>query len=113
MGADRVIAVNLKGRWASGDGPRHIFDVIGQCFSIAQKVNCEQSRQCADLIIEPDVTGYRYDDFEHSPELVRIGETATREALPEIRKWLQTPEKVQSVTTAGMSDPVLDPAVSK
>ena len=74
MGADRVLAVNLKGRWTSGDGPRHIFDVIGQCFSIAQKMNCEQSRQCADLIIEPDVTGYRYDDFEHSPELVKIGE---------------------------------------
>lgn len=113
MGAERVIAVNLKGRWANGDGPRHIFDVIGQCFSIAQKMNCEQSRHCADLIIEPDVTGYRYDDFEHSAELVKIGEEATREALPEIRKWLQTPEKIQGVEAAGMSNPVLDPAVSK
>jgi len=113
MGADRVIAVNLKGRWASGDGPRHIFDVIGQCFSIAQKMNCEQSRQCADLIIEPDVTGYRYDDFEHSAELVKIGEQATRAALPEIRKWLQMPEKVQAVTAVGVSDPLLDPALSK
>jgi hypothetical protein len=76
-------------------------------------MNCEQSRECADLIIEPDVTGYRYDDFEHSAELVKIGEESTRAALPEIRKWLQTSERVQGVMAPGMSDPVLDPAVSK
>ena len=53
--------------------------MIGQCFAIAQRMNCTQSKQCADLVIEPDVTGYRYDDFEHSADLVRIGEAATRE----------------------------------
>src|SRR6267154_3074115 len=90
MGADRVLAVSLKSSWASADGPRHIFDVIGQCFSIAQDMNCAHSKRCADLVIEPDVTGYRYDDFEHSAELVHLGETATRAALPEIRKWLES-----------------------
>jgi len=92
MGADRVVAVSLKSNWANGEGPRHIFDVIGQCFSIAQEIICQQSKQCADLIIEPDATGYRYDDFEHSAELVRIGEAATRAALPQIRAWLELPK---------------------
>src|ERR1700694_691919 len=37
MGAQRVLAVHLKGTWTNGDsGPRHLFDVIGQCFAIAQ-----------------------------------------------------------------------------
>jgi len=112
MGADRVIAVNLKGSWAQGDGPRHIFDVIGQCFSIAQKFNCEQSRQCADLIIEPDVTGYRYDDFEHSAELVQIGEAAARAAVPEIRKWLWT-EAADGLPERPVADPALQPVISK
>jgi NTE family protein len=90
MGAERVIAVSLKSNWAnSGDGPKHIFDVIGQCFAIAQNMNCAQARGCADLIIEPDVTGYRYDDFEHSSDLVLLGERSARAALPEIRKWLE------------------------
>jgi NTE family protein len=90
MGADRVIAVSLKSNWANGGvGPKHIFDVIGQCFAIAQNMNCVQARECADLVIEPDVTGYRYDDFEHSAELVVLGERTTRAALPEIRKWLE------------------------
>lgn len=89
MGADRVVAVSLKSNWATGAGPRHIFDVIGQCFSIAEEIICAQSKQCADVIIEPDVSAYRYDDFEHSAELVRIGEAATRAALPQIRAWLE------------------------
>ena len=89
MGADRVLAVSLRSRWSEGDGPKHIFDVIGQCFSIAQDMSCTHSKQCADLVIEPDVTGYRYDDFERSSELVALGESVTRAAIPEIRKWLE------------------------
>jgi len=89
MGADRVLAVHLKGKWTNGDGPRHLFDVIGQCFAIAQEMNSSQWRQAADLVIEPDVNGFKYDGFEHSAALVRAGEEVTRAALPEIRKWLQ------------------------
>lgn len=111
MGAERVIAVNLKGSWANGDGPRHILDVIGQCFSIAQKMNCEQSRKCADLIIEPDVTGYRYDDFEHAADLVQIGEAAAREAVPEIRKWLLT--EPAPIAARPLADPALQAVISK
>src|SRR5260370_12479147 len=98
MGADRVIAVSLKSNWAIGGvGPKNIFDVIGQCFAIAQNMNCVQARECADLVIEPDVTGYRYDDFEHSAELVGLGERTTRAALPEIRKWLETAAELTHV----------------
>jgi NTE family protein len=87
MGADKVLAVCLRSRWTSNDGPRHIFDVIGQCFSISQEQNCASARLSADLLIEPDVTGYRYDDFEHSAAMVEIGEQSARAALPELRKW--------------------------
>lgn len=97
MGADRVVAVSLKSNWTDGGGPRHIFDVIGQCFSIAQDISSAQSKQCADVIIEPDVTRYRYDDFEHSAELVRIGEAATRAALPQIRAWRELEKAKQAL----------------
>jgi len=89
MGADKVLAVSLRSCWNNNDGPRHIFDVIGQCFSIAQAQNCASARQFADLLIEPDVTEYRYDDFEHSAAMVAIGEQLARAALPEIRKWFE------------------------
>jgi NTE family protein len=91
MGADRVIAVELKGRWTNGGGPRHIFDVIGQCFAIAQERTACLWRSAADTIVTPDVTGFKYDDFERCRELIAAGETAMREALPEVRKWLAAP----------------------
>jgi NTE family protein len=98
MGADRVIAVHLKGKWTDGEGPRHLFDVIGQCFAIAQEMNSSQWKQAADLLIEPNVNGYKYDAFEHSAALVQAGEMATRAALPEIRKWLQIESQRQRTT---------------
>ncbi len=110
MGADRVLAVSLKSRWTNGEGPRHIFDVIGQCFSIAQDMNCAQARECADLVIEPDVTGFRYDAFEQSPALVALGEEITRKALPEIRKWLE-PATTSVRGKAPLVQPALDPAL--
>lgn len=110
MGAERVIAVNLKSTWNSADGPRHIFDVIGQCFSIAQNMNCAASRNCADLVIEPDVTGFRYDAFEQSSALVKIGEASARAALPEIRKWLDQPA-AQKAPRAAILSPAADLAL--
>lgn len=112
MGADKVLAVSLRSHWKNNDGPRHIFDVIGQCFSIAQDMNCASARQCADLVIEPDVTGYRYDDFEHSAALVSIGEAAAREAVPEIRKWLAVDRRQLPFPSATMG-PALEPISPK
>ncbi len=89
MGAGRVLAVSLKGRWTNAEGPRHVFEVIGQCFAIAQEMNSSQWKQAADLVVEPDVHDFKYDDFEHSSDLVHAGEAAMRAVLPEVRKWLQ------------------------
>jgi NTE family protein len=88
MGADKVLAVHLKGCWTRRTGPRHIFDVIGQCFAIAQDRNTHLWKQAADIVVEPDVKGFEYDDFSRSPDLVRAGEAVMRAALPEVRKWL-------------------------
>jgi NTE family protein len=89
MGADRVLAIHLKGNWARTKGPRHLLDVIGQCFSIAQDMNSSAWRPAADLVVDLDVNGYKYDGFEHAAELVKCGEAAARAALPDIRKLLQ------------------------
>lgn len=112
MGAERVIAVNLKSTWNSAEGPRHIFDVIGQCFAIAQNMNCAASRDCADLVIEPDVTGFRYDAFEQSAALVKIGESSARAALPEIRKWIAQPA-AHKPSRAAILSPATDLASPK
>jgi NTE family protein len=90
MGANRVLAVHLKGTWSNGGAPRHLFDVIGQSFAIAQDAMASVWRSAADLVIEPDVAGFGYDDFKRADELIRVGEVAMRAALPEVRRWLQS-----------------------
>jgi NTE family protein len=91
MGADRVLAVHLKGQWSKTTVPRHFFDVIGQSFAIAQDMMSTVWRSAADLVIEPDVAGFDYDDFKRAGELIRVGELAMRSALPEVRKWMEVP----------------------
>lgn len=96
MGMDRVLAVNLKGTWSTGAAPRHLFDVIGQSFAIAQDAMGCLWREAADIIIEPDVAGYAYDDFKRADDLMRVGELAMRAALPAVRKWIETPADAAS-----------------
>ncbi len=112
MGADRVLAVHLKGTWANGGPPRHLFDVIGQSFAIAQDAMSSLWRQAADLVIEPDVAGFAYDDFKRASDLIAVGETAMRKALPEVRKWLEVPaEKAYTgIERRGMARPAPMPA---
>jgi NTE family protein len=91
MGADRVLAVHLKGQWSKDGAPRHLFDVIGQSFAIAQDHMSHLWRGAADVVVEPDVAGFAYDDFKRAGALIKAGEVAMRSVLPEVRKWLETP----------------------
>jgi len=93
MGAERVLAVHLRGQWSKTSAPRHLFDVIGQSFAIAQDRMSPVWRSAADIVIEPDVAGFDYDDFKRADELMRVGELAMRRALPEVRKWMEVPSE--------------------
>ncbi len=108
MGADRVLAVHLKGQWSKNGAPRHLFDVIGQSFAIAQDQMSHLWRGAADIVVEPDVAGFAYDDFKRAGELVSAGEVAMRQALPEVRKWLETQAEIPSV--AKVRSPAARPA---
>lgn len=109
MGADRVIGLYINANWIKLRAPRHLFDVIGQCFSIAQERMSDGWKRDADLVIEPNVDGFEYDCFDRAKELLKIGEDAMRAQLPTIHKWLEAPqpagEKVR--TLAGAELPVV------
>lgn len=92
-GAERVIAVYLSANWVNLSGPRHFFDIIGQCFSIAQQRMCDLWQPSADLILQPDVRGFSYDAFDHAAELIAAGESAARQALPTLKSWIANAEQ--------------------
>jgi NTE family protein len=91
MGAERVISVHLAAHWLKPRGPRHVFDVIGQCFSIAQDRMCGPWKAASDVVLEPEIGEFGYDDFVRAPELIRAGEAAARIALPVIKSWFASP----------------------
>lgn len=110
MGAERVLAVHLKGTWANGGPPRHLLDVIGQSFAIAQDMMSPVWRSAADLVVEPDVAGFAYDDFKRADDLIRSGEVAMRNALPQVRAWLEVPAREGDLAVENTRPAVARPA---
>src|SRR6202040_3641729 len=86
LGADVVIAVYLEA--GSLELPRTAADVISRSFTIIQRHADLAWRQQADVIIEPDVKPFVWDDFTRTNELVAVGEAAAEAAMPEILKAL-------------------------
>lgn len=109
MGATHVISVHLKGRWDIGGRPRHLFDVIGQCFAIAQDKCSASWKPLSDLVVEPNVDGFEYDDFERTADLLQAGEQVMRAALPQVKSWLQPEKEAPAPTSSVLSSPLQVP----
>jgi NTE family protein len=101
LGAEVIIAVYLEA--GAVEEPRTFTDVLSRSFTIIQRHADLEWRKEADVIIEPDVTPFVWDDFSKTSQLVRAGEEAALKALPAIRAALERktvlakePEKTQS-----------------
>lgn len=92
LGAELVIAVYLEA--GAIEEPRTFTDVLSRSFTIIQKHADLEWRQHADVIIEPDVTSFLWDDFSKTGQLIRAGEEAALAALPKIRAALENKIKV-------------------
>jgi NTE family protein len=92
LGAELVIAVYLEP--GSVEEPRTFTDVLSRSFTIMQKHANLEWRQHADVIIEPDVTNFLWDDFSKTGQLIRAGEEAALAALPKIRAALENKSQV-------------------
>jgi NTE family protein len=86
LGADVIIAVYLEA--GSLELPRTAADVISRSFTIIQRHADIAWRQQADVIIEPDVKPFVWDDFSHTNDLVAVGAAAAEAAIPQIREVL-------------------------
>ena len=87
LGADIIIAVYLEA--GNVEQPRTFTDVLSRAFNILQRHSDLAWRAQADIIIEPDVKPFVWDDFTKTPEMVAAGEAAALAALPQIRAALR------------------------
>lgn len=107
MGADFVIAVHLEPGLLH-QRPRNTIEVISRSFSIMQSTAKMPWPRGADVIIEPEVHDYLWDDFEKTPELIVAGNFATRSAMHLIRAGLARRSSVLrgDALTSGSSEKI-------
>jgi len=89
-GCASVVAGPLATLLALGAGLPTVLLVASACYAVAALLAGTWQKD-ADLIIEPDIACFGYDDFARAADLVRVGEKATREVLPQIKQWLEAP----------------------
>jgi len=87
LGADIVIAVYLEA--STDEEPRTFTDILSRAFNILQRHSDLAWRTQADIIIEPDVKPFVWDDFTKTPDMIAAGEVAALGALPQIRAALR------------------------
>jgi NTE family protein len=97
MGADIVIAVDATTPPLPASEVQSLFSVLSQMVTLAGHENLERARQEADVLLQPDLTGYAAADFYDFPGIVSSGEREvrrladglTRYASPadEFRQW--------------------------
>jgi NTE family protein len=86
LGADIVIAVYLEA--LNTENPRTVADVVSRSFNIIQRHGDIAWRPQADVIIEPDVKSFVWDDFTRTNDMVTAGEAAAEAAIPAIKALL-------------------------
>jgi NTE family protein len=67
----------------------NISDIIVQTLQASEYVISEQNAQQADVLIHPDLVGFKWYQIDRIDELIRRGEEATRKLLPEIKKLIE------------------------
>jgi NTE family protein len=91
MGADVIIAVFLDAEALVK--PTNFTDVIGRSFTIIQRHADLAWRARADVVIEPRVREFEWDDFAKTPQLIEAGAEATLAAMPRVQTALETAMK--------------------
>jgi NTE family protein len=79
MGAEIIIAVEVReSPVRTGVEPRTLVEMFGQVSSVLLEQNTAPRRALADLVISPDMTGFRRTDFFKAPGIIRQGEAQAR-----------------------------------
>jgi NTE family protein len=87
LGAEVVIAVYLEA--GNVEKPRTFTDILSRSFTIIQKHADLEWRQHADVILEPDVTPFVWDDFTKTSQMICAGEESAIKALAAIRAAIE------------------------
>ncbi len=85
LGADFVIGVNVSKDLESSEPIKNSMSIILRSDEIARFYLCEMRRDEMDVLIEPDVGDYYWNDFDKANEIFERGVMATKNLLRHIK----------------------------
>lgn len=94
LGAEVVVAVDVNFEGAKFLGtPQTVLGVLLQSFMIVQRAATASHVERADVVIRPRVGHIRWDEMRRGDELMRLGDEAAEEMMPEIKAALKGDSK--------------------
>ncbi len=93
MGADLVIGIDVGQPLYKKSELDSLARIMEQSVSFLGDFSTKQQRKLCDILILPDIQGLGSSDFELAEIIIRRGETAAREMLPQIKRFAEYLEK--------------------
>ncbi|HED08981.1 MAG TPA: patatin-like phospholipase family protein [Ignavibacteria bacterium] len=97
IGADKVLAVDVTRQLKITGTPKNIFEILYRTEDITSyHLSLERLKE-ADLIIRPQVKNLTWADFNSVQDIIKKGEIATEEMIPEIKKMIFKDPFIQKI----------------
>ena len=87
MGADVVIAVDISTPPLTREQLKSFIAVSSQMVNILMKKNVEEQAKLADILIRPDLKGFKSMNFKEAGTLVPVGNQAALDRAPELSRF--------------------------
>ncbi|MFA4942629.1 MAG: patatin-like phospholipase family protein [Patescibacteria group bacterium] len=104
MGAEFVIAVDVSSKWINLEkeslNPMKVYSMIPQALTVIEYQLARTILKTADVVLNPDVISYHWNDFEFGRELMKLGTTEAKIRMKDICKGIGiTPPKKKTIET--------------
>lgn len=107
FGADFVIASELNRPGGQSLPPRNLLHIMLSSLALVQRPQIDSSLQRADVVVQPDLSGFGVIELDRVEAMIGAGREATETAIPAIREGLARLEERASgfVHEAGAGNP--------
>ena len=102
MGADVVIAIDVSSPLKSQEKLGNPLAILDQMIGLQIVKSTAEQRKLADLVVITDLETYSSTSFGNGPEIIALGEKATRAKLDDLQALLQ---KIRETRPAGRAIP--------
>ncbi len=104
MGAECVIAVDVSSKWINFEkeslNPIKVYSMLPHALSIVEYQLARTILKNADVVLNPSVLEYHWNDFEFGKEILKLGIKETKEHMRDIYKSVGiTPPKKKPIDT--------------